>query len=259
MCILCDQGTLELLTLPLERLGPGQLSGAIRAARDAAGPGILDHAEAVLRGDADRVVAPELYADVVVARAVDSGVVNSRDASQWDAWLAAEVGQKDPRVQAFLSSSAEIIDEYAVLLQERRQVIERFVEARPATAAFICLGQDGELWFELGDESLAALSATEALEIVQREIGSTLHSLDPEVLLRYSGLPDSGLEVLAGIAAKPPETANALLAGLIDLPALAEDRVRTEGYAGFFRGDPPREVEDLRFGEWVIIRMPAAD
>ncbi|MBW3628341.1 MAG: hypothetical protein KY464_03495 [Gemmatimonadetes bacterium] len=256
MCILGDHGTLELLTTPLERLVAGQLGEAVRAAREAAGPGILDHAEAVLRGDAEPGLDSDFYGEVVVARALESGVVSSRDASQWDAWLTTETGQHDPRVQAFLSSCAEILDEYAVLLQERRQVVDRFVEARATAASFTWLGPDGELWFEFGGESYAALTEAEALEIVQREIGTTLHSQEPETLLRYSGLPDTGLEILVGIQGKPTELANSLLSGLIDLPAFAEDRVRAEGYAPFFRGDPPRSVEDLRFGEWVIIRIP---
>lgn len=256
MCILCDHGTLELLTTPLERFSPGQLGEAIRAARESAGPGILDHAEAVLRGDAESLVNPEIYSEVVVARALESGVLSSRDASQWDAWLATDTGRHDPRVQAFLSSCAEILDEYAILLHERRQVLDRFVEAGTTEVRFTWLGPDGELWFDFGGESYAALTTVEALEIVQREIGAVLHAQEPDLLLRYSGLPDSGLEVLTGIQAKAPEVANALLAGLVDLPALAEDRVRSMGYAPFFKGEPPRDVEDLRFGEWVIIRIP---
>jgi hypothetical protein len=236
MCILCDHGTLELLTTPLERFAAGQLGDAVRAAREAAGPGILDHAEAVLRGDAESALEPDFYGEVVVARALESGVVTSRD--------------------AFLSSCAEILDEYAVLLGERRQIVDRFVEARNASARFTWLGPDGELWFDYGGESYAALTEPEALEIVQREIGTTLNTQEPELLLRYSGLPETGLEILVGIQAKPAEVANSLLAGLVDLPALAEDRVRAEGYAPFFRGDPPRSVEDLRFGEWIIIRIP---
>lgn len=259
MCILCDHGTLDLLTTPLERFTAGQLGDAIRAAREAAGPGILDHAEAVLRGDADASLDPAFYGEVVVARALESGVVTSRDASQWDAWLTTDTGGHDPRVQAFLSSCAEILDEYAVLLGERKQVVERFVESRPDGVRFVWLGPDGELWFDYASESYAALSESEALEIVQREIGAQLHTHEPELLLRYSSLPDSGLEVLAGIQAKPVEIANALLAGLVDLPALAEDRIRAVGYAPFFLGDPPRSVEDLRFGEWVVIRMPAGE
>ena len=56
MCILCDHGTLELLTTPLESLSHGRIAEAVRAAREAAGPGVLDHAEAVLRGDAEPTV-----------------------------------------------------------------------------------------------------------------------------------------------------------------------------------------------------------
>src|SRR5688500_8123341 len=93
MCILCDHGTLELLTTPLERFTAGQLGDAIRAAREAAGPGVLDHAEAVLRGDAEPVLDPEFYSEIVVARALESGVVTSRDASEWDAWLATDTGR----------------------------------------------------------------------------------------------------------------------------------------------------------------------
>jgi hypothetical protein len=70
-------------------------------------------------------------------------------------------------------------------------------------------------------------------------------------------LPDTGLEVLEGILARPADAANALLVGIIDLPALADDRVRITGYAPFFPGEGDRSVEDLRFGEWVIIRHPA--
>lgn len=256
MCILCDHGTLELLTAPLDQFAPGQIGEAIRAAREAAGPGILDHAEAVLRGDAQPEVDPGFYGEIVVARALESGVVNSREASQWDQRLVEGVGERDPRVQAFLSSCAEILDEYAVLLGERRQVVNRFIEARPDSVRFMWLGPDGELWFDHEGESYAALAEGEAKEIVQREVGTTLHSTEPELLLRYSSLPDSGLEVLTGIQAKPPEVANSLLSGIVDLPALADDRIRSTGYAPFFRGDPPRTVEDMVFGEWIIIRVP---
>ena len=76
MCILCDHGTLEALTAPLESLSPGRVADAVRAAREAAGPGVLDHAEAVLRGDADPVVEAGLY-DEVVGRALESGVLSS--------------------------------------------------------------------------------------------------------------------------------------------------------------------------------------
>jgi hypothetical protein len=256
MCILCDHGTLELLTVPLESLTQGRVAEAVRAAREAAGPGVLDHAEAVLRGDADALADVGLY-DEVVARALESGVLSSVEASAWAARLEEGEGMRDPRVQAFLSSAAEILDEYAVLFTERRQIVERFVEANEGTVTFLGLGPDGELWFDFEGESYVALSAEEALEIVQRELGTTLHTFDAEVLMRYSSLPETATDVLTGILAKPTEIANPILGGLIDLPLLAEDRVRAVGYAPFFRGEPPRPVEDLRFGEWVIVRIPA--
>src|SRR5690606_35533111 len=198
----------------------------------------------------------ELYDEVVVSRAIEAGVLSGADASGWGTRLGMVTGAHDPRVQAFVSSCAEIIDEYRVMLQERREVLERFLEARDGDLRFGWLGRDGELWFDHREESLVALSETEALEIVQRELNEMLHELDPDLLLRYTALPETGREVLLGIQAKPAETADALLAGLIDLPALAADQVRAGGYALFFQGEAPG-AEDVRFGEWIIVRVPA--
>lgn len=258
MCILCDHETLELLTTPLEQLAPGQLANAIRTAREAAGPGVLDHAETVLRGEVAHGAAVELYADVIVARALEAGVLKSSDAYGWATRLSSERGQLDPRVQAFVSSCAEILDDYRVLLDERRQVLDRFLEAHNESVAFAYLGQDGELWLDYQGESFAVLTEGEAMEIVERELSGELYRLDPETLLRYTTLPDAGLELLEGILAKPEEVASSLLSGLIDLPALADDRVRAEGFAPFFRAEAVGPVEDLRFGEWIVIRMAAA-
>jgi len=257
MCILCDHGTLELLTRPLDNLQPGELGNAIRTAREAAGPGVLDHAEAVLRGEAPASAGVELYSEIVVARALDAGVLKSAEALGWDTRMTTERATLDPRVQAFVSSCCEILDDYRVLLQERRQVLERFLETDGASISFGWLGQDGELWFEYQGELYAVLAQMEAMEIVERELSETLHTLGAETLIRYTMLPDTGLEVLRGILQRPAEAANALLAGMIDLPSLADDRVRLSGYAPFFPGESERTVEDLRFGEWVIIRHPA--
>lgn len=257
MCILCDSETLEQLTAPLERFQPGRLADAVRLARDAAGPGVLDHAEAVLRGDASGGADAALFGEIVVARAMEAGVLSSAAASAWDRRLETGAGLRDPRVQAFVSSCAEILDEYVLLAEERRQLIERFIEAFSGAVRFAWLGPDGELWFDHEGESYAALAEDEALEVVERELSGALHTLDPEVLRLYTSLPEAGRDVLAGIQSKPPEVANAILSGMIDLPALAEDRVRQEGYASFFRGDPPRPVEEMRFGEWLIVRIPA--
>jgi hypothetical protein len=256
MCILCDHGTLDKLTLPLERLGPGELAEAIRTARDAAGPGVMDIAEAVLRGEASGRVAADTFGEVVVARALEAGVLSSSAAFQWNEGLKRTQAD-DPRVLAFISSCAEILDDYRLLLGERRQVIEMFVEDRDNNVAFSWLGRDGELWFEYRAEQYAALSELEALEVVERELAGTLHTLSSEALLKYTTLPDTGLEVLEGILAKPADQADALLAGLIDIGALADDRVRTSGFAPFFQGEHTGPVEDMRFGEWVIVRVCA--
>lgn len=254
MCILCERSTLEILTAPLDRLPPGQVAEAIRTARDAAAAGVLDFAETVLRDETAPPADAELYDEIVVARAQEEGVLSRSEASGWGARLRTDVAAQDPRVQAFVSSCVEIVDEYRMLFQERRQTLERFLELRPGTVQFASIGQDGELWFEHRAELIAVLAEAEALEIVERELNLTLNTATPESLLRYTTLPDTALEVLVGIQAKPADLANTILAGLIDLGALAEDRVRVEGYANFFRSESDHAVEDARFGEWVIIR-----
>ncbi len=256
MCILCDHGTLELLTTPLERLAPGQLAEAVRTAREAAEPGVLDFAETVLRGEAVPELGLAIFDEVVVARAREAGLLARAGAGAWAGKAAAE--QSDPRVLAFVSSCAEIVDDYRVLLAERKQVVERYVEARGDAVRFTGIGQDGELWFDHQGNAYAALNATEAIEIVEREIGSTLHSLPLDDLLGWTRLPDAAREVLEEVRTRPAETANAVLAELVDLPAIADERVRQEGYAPFFRGgEEERQVEDLRFGEWILIRFPS--
>jgi len=255
MCILCDHGSLELLTAPLDSLPSGRVAEAVRAAREAAGPGVLDHAEAVLRGDAAPVVEPMLY-DEVVARALDSGILGMLQATEWARRLESGEALTDPRVQAFLASSTEILDEYSVLLRDRKQVVERFVEASNGAVTFLGLGPDGELWFDFEAEAYVALTAEEAMEIVQRELGTTLHTFDAETLMRYCSRPESARDLISGILLKPTDEANGSLEGLVDLSLLAEDRVRAVGYAPFFRGEPARPVEELRFGEWIILRVP---
>jgi hypothetical protein len=257
MCILCERSTLEILTAPLEHLPPGQVAAAIRTARDAAAAGVLDYAESVLREEIPPTVDAELYDEIVVSRARDEGVLSRSEASGWVARLRTDVAAQDPRVLAFVSSCAEIVDEYRLVFAERRQTLERFLEVRPGTVHFASIGQDGELWFENRGELLAVLAEDEALEIVERELNLTLHSTPPEALLKYTTLPDTALEVLTGIQAKSAEVANSILAGLIDLGAMADDRVRSEGFAPFFRAEGEHTVEDLRFGEWVVIRTSA--
>ncbi|HET7273773.1 MAG TPA: hypothetical protein VFI91_01250 [Longimicrobiaceae bacterium] len=254
MCILCDNTILELLTTPLEQLAPGRLADAIRDSRAAAGPGVLDYAEAVLAGEAPPVFEAALYAEIIVSRALEAGVLSSADAFAWGSQLEAQTGLADPRVQAFVSSCAEIIDEYQAVLAERLQVVDRFVESHGDSVVFGGLGRDGELWFDYRDESYATFTEVEAMEIVEAELSQGLHSIQPEILLRYTSLPEAGLEVLTSIQSRPAEVANSLLTGIIDVPALADDRVRTEGYGQFFPDEAGQPMEALRFGEWIILR-----
>lgn len=255
MCILCDHGMLDRLTVRLERLGPGELADAIRTAREAAGPGVMDQAEAVLRDESSPLVAAELFGEVVVARALEAGVVSSTEAYRWDEELRSAEALQDPRVQAFLSSSAEIIGEYLLLHDERRAILTRFLEARGEDVEFAWLGRDGELWFDHRGELYCVISEEEALEIVERDLAGKLHTLPAELLLRYTRLPETGAEVLEGILARPPETADPLLAGLVDLSALADDRVRAGGFGPFLETEEAPSVEDMRFGEWVVARV----
>lgn len=256
MCILCDHATLDKLTVPLERLGPGELAEAIRTARDAAGPGVMDEAEALLQGLSDGAVDSELFAEAVVSRAREAGVLTDAEAFRWTETLT-RTHATDPRVLAFVSACAEILDDYRLLASERRQVIEMFTECRDGGVEFSWLGRDGELWFSYRSEMYAALNEVEALEIVDRELAASLHTVTAETLLRYTTLPDSGLEMLNEILRKPEDEANALLSGLVDIPALADDRVRTSGFAPFFQPEQTGPVEDMRFGEWIIIRVCA--
>jgi hypothetical protein len=254
MCILCETKVLEMLTEPLDSLPVGDLAEAIRLARDAAGPGLLDHAEAVLRGEARAEMDADIYGEIVVTRAQEAGVLRPSGAKQWRSALQNGDALRDPRVQAFISAGAEMIDEYRRLLEERQPVIARFVEAPLESARVTGLGRDGEMWFVCRNEHYAVLTEEEAQEVVEREISTQLHSMDVEMLLDYAALPEGANEVLREVQRKPTEMANAILAGLVDVPALAQARVRREGYAHFFAEDGDEPLEEMRFGGWILLR-----
>lgn len=254
MCILCETKVLEALTEAVDALPVGELAEAIRLARDAAGPGLLDHAEAVLRGEARAEMDADLYGDIVVTRAQEAGVLRPAQAKQWRVSLQNGNALRDPRVQAFLSAGAEMIDEYRRLLGERQPVVARFVEAPVESARVTGLGRDGEMWFICRNEHFAVLTEEEALEVVERELSAQLHATDVELLLDYAALPEGADEVLREVQRKPAEVANAILAGLVDVPALAQARVRSEGYAHFFAEDGDEPLEEMRFGGWILLR-----
>ena len=53
----------------------------------------------------------------------------------------------------------------------------------------------------------------------------------------------------------PPDSADDILAGIVDLHALTEDRVRQVGYAPFIAEGLTDEFTEQRFGDRVIIRL----
>jgi hypothetical protein len=256
MCVFCDHRNLRLLLDPLEELEPGELAEAVRAAREAAHVGILGYAEAVLGGEATGELNPDLYLEVVLSRAEEAGVVDRAGAYAVAQRLATSAGLRDPRVQAFLSCSAEVLDEYKVACTERRQLIARYIEAAPGTLHFTHIGHDGELWFEYGADQFAALRREEAMSVVEREVASGLHDTPAGELLRYTELPASALDVIVATQKRGEREANEILDTLVDVRALAEERVREYGFAHFFRrpGEDSRVLEAVPFGEWLVLR-----
>lgn len=256
MCVFCDHRSLQLLVAPLDDLAPGQLAQAVRAAREAAHVGMLNHAEAVLEGLRPRgELEPVLYADVVVARAEEAGILDHVGTYRWSQRLDGLAGLRDPRVQSFLACGAEVVDEYQRALPERQRLLGRFLEVPVMALRFSHIGDDGEMWFDYGREAYAALRRHEAVDVVEREVARDLHAVAPNELLRYTQLPETATNVLAAIQKQGQDEANAILAGLIDLPALAADRVRGAGFAPFFRhtAEHTPATEATEFGDWILL------
>lgn len=256
MCVFCDHRSLQLLVAPLDDLAPGQLAQAVRAARDAAHVGMLNHAEAVLEGLRPRgELEPGLYADVVVAHAEEAGILDHVACYQWSQRLDDLAGLRDPRVQAFLACGAEIVDEYRRAMPERQRLLGRFLEVPVMALRFTHIGDDGEMWFGYGREAYAALRRHEAVDVVEREVARDLHTLAPTELVRYTQLPETATSVLAAIQKQGRDDANAILVGLIDLPALAADRVRGSGFAPFFRYtlEHAATTDATEFGDWIVL------
>jgi hypothetical protein len=257
MCVFCDDRNLRLLSAPLEDLATGELAHAVRAAREAAHVGLLKHAEAALgHSDAEDELDPAAYADVVLNRAEEAGMLDGPAAFVWSERLATAAGLRDPRVQAFLACGAEVIDEYRLALPERQQIVARFVEIATTAVRFTRIGEDGELWFECGNETYAALRRHEALDVVERDVARELCVIPPAELLRYTQLPHAATDILASIQGRSEDEANAILAGLVDVPALAVDRVRSTGFAYFFKHANASSPDASEFGDWILLHEP---
>lgn len=259
MCILCNTDSLRLLAAPLGELSNPQLADAVRGAREAAMQLVLDTADTWADyGDSEEPhpsVEPEGYIRYVVDRAENDGVLSSPELKPWRDALRRDTLLNDPRVQAFLSSAVEGLALYITQIRDKRAVLERFLEVRPSEVGFGGIGSYGEIFFENEGDRVIVLTDEEAMQITVDQISSGLSAEDPNLLLRYSSLPDEGISILSAAQQGPQERANEILAGIVDVALLAEDTVRQSGYGRFVAAGITDEFSEQRFGDLVILRL----
>jgi hypothetical protein len=259
MCILCNTDSLRLLVTPLDELTNTELVEAIRVAREAAMQLVLDTADAWADVDSPEEPAPGVdpdgYVHYVVDRAEQSDLIDHAGLRTWRQALRSGSILSDPRVQAFLSSSAEGLALYSTQIREKRSVLERFLELRSGTASFGGIGASGEIFFDLDTERYIVLTDDEAMQIAMDQISAGLWQEDPALLLRYTNLPDEAISLLTTAQQGPQERANEILAGIIDLPLLVEDTVRQVGYGRFVTEGIADEFTEQRFGDVLILRI----
>lgn len=257
MCVLCDTAVLRRLGAPLDSLSVQERADAIREAREAAAVVSAELAEAALRGSAPELSDPELYAQHVLATAQDEGVLGSSEVFRWRGVLAGREGLRDPRVQAFLSSCAECVAGYQAGAVERRRILERYLEVRPRDVHFSAIGRDGEVWYEHRGNRYAVLTDEEAMEMAVARLTDALPTVPPENLLPYTRLPASAMDVLEAVRARPADEAADVLAAMVDVALMAEDRVSREGFGPLFTERPEEPMEDADFGDYVVLHLPA--
>lgn len=260
MCVLCDKENLRLLVSPLTSLSHRELADAITIAREAAWQLVLDTADAITERDPDSEglsphVGPDGYLDYIVDRAEREGAIEPGDVAFWNGALRDESILRDPRVQAFLSSAAEGLANYILQIRDHQAALELFLEERNGAVVFAGIGLNGEIIFDRGPERYVVLSDDEALRIAMDRMATGLCKEDPRRLLEYTNLPMGAADVLAAMQKGPPDRANDILAGIVDLHALTEDRVRQVGYAPFIADGVTDEFSEQRFGDRVIIRL----
>jgi hypothetical protein len=259
MCILCNAASLRLLVVPLGELSYTDLAESIRVAREAAMQLVLDTADAWADADPAEEMTPsaepDSYLSYVVDRADEDGVLDEGGVRAW-----REVGRRgelllDPRVQAFLSSATEGLALYITQIRDKRTVLERFLEVKRGATPFGGIGASGEVFFDHDSDRYTVLTEDEAMQIAIDHIAGELWQEDPARLLRYSSLPDEGIALLTSAQQGPQERANEILAGIIDLPLLAEDMVRQSGYGRFIADGLTDDFTEQRFGDFVILRL----
>jgi hypothetical protein len=263
MCILCNAESLRLLVVPLPSLSNTDLAESIRVAREAAMQLVLDTADAWADADPEEEPRPtaeqDSYISYVVERAEDDGIIAASEVREWrDIGSRGDLLQ-DPRVQAFLSSAAEGLALYITQIRDKRSVLERFLEVPNGATPFGGIGASGEVFFHHDEDRFTILTEEEAMQIAIDHIAGDLWKEDPARLLRYSSLPDEGISLLTSAQQGPQDRANEILAGIIDLPLLAEDMVRQSGYGRFIADGATEEFTEQRFGDFVILRLRVSE
>jgi hypothetical protein len=262
MCVLCDKENLRLLVAPVAELTNRQLADAISIAREAAWQLVLDTADAsreVDPADPGPGLGPEGYVEYVIDRAERDGALRDSEHRAWTAALRDESIFRDPRVQAFLSSAAEGLASYTLQIQEHKEALERFLEERGGAVVFAGVGTSGEVVFEKGTDRFVVMNDDEAMRIAMDRLATGLCKEDPRWLLEYTNLPTGAVDVLAAMQQGPSDRANDILAGIVDLQALTEDRVRQVGYGPFVAEGVTEEFSEQRFGDRIIVRLRLAD
>lgn len=263
MCILCNSDSLRLLAAPLATLSSPEMAEAIRAAREAAMQLVLDTVDAWADfggpDDAASAVEPETYIHYVIDRAERDRIASADEVRTWSHAVEAGALLRDPRVQAFLSSTAEGLAVYITQIGGKRMVLERFLEVPSTAVAFAGIGVSGEIGFDCEGDRFIVLTDDEAMQIAMDYIASELWREDPAQLLRYTSLPDEGISILTAAQEGPQDRANEILAGIVDVALLAEDTTRQGGYGRFVAEGITDDYTEQRFGDQVVLRlkMPA--
>lgn len=257
MCVLCEKENLRLLVAPLEHLSPREFADSVALAREAAWQLVLDTADAL--NDTEPVdamaIGPDGYLEYIVERAERDGVTNPTETLAWNAAIRDGTVYHDARVQAFLSSAAEGLASYLLQVRDYKESLEQFLEDRSGTVAFAGVGPSGEVLFDRGEERYVVLCDEEALRIAMDRLANSLCDEDPRILLHYTNLPLGAVDVLAAMQQGPVDRANDILAGIVDLHALTEDRVRQQGYARYVAEGVTDEFAEQRFGDRIIVRL----
>ncbi|MDR0787073.1 MAG: hypothetical protein LBG44_04310, partial [Gemmatimonadota bacterium] len=259
MCVLCDKESLRLLSAPLASLSNRRLAEAIAIAREAALQLVLDTADSIA-GSSDRTEArrftSDSYMEYVIDRALKEGAVRENYRRAWLDSMHEGSALNDPRVQAFLSSAAEGFASYTTRITEHQEALEQFLEERTGAVVFAGVGVNGEVVFDRGRERYVVLSDDEAMRIAMDRVANNLCHEDPKWLLEYTNLPAGASDVLASMQkGDDPDRANDILAGIVDIEALTEDRVRQIGYGPFVAEGITEEFTEQRFGDRIIIRL----